>query len=259
MWPCLLSLIAIIYGMLSLRALIKRKIVVDEFIDCTDSDLKDDRYFYFRFMCFSGVELTIAFPLGLYILFNEVINQPVVPWISWEDTHSNFDRVGQVPAIYVTSNFKVMVAKSVSLWSVPFLSYIFFLFFGFGPQQVKQYKRWFYALLKPFGISPLAPVPNPHSTASGRTRWQKLLRRPASPSPLPCVTRLTQSPSPPFAVTSTSSSSIIIIGNPDPDLELDLDLEHLPRPPHPAYAMLNRNRNRIVDLNKARPILWPIR
>lgn len=257
MWPCLLSLIAIIYGILSLRALIKRQALAEEFLDCTDSDLKADRHFYFRFMCFSGVELVIAFPLGLYLLLHQAINEHVFPWISWEDTHSNFDRIDQYPAIFITSIFNGKVVQGVMLWSVPCLSYLFFLFFGFGPQQVKQYKRWFYVLLKPFGIKP-------HSTTDGRTWWQKLLRRPAPPLPLPFM--INRPPSPPFATTSTSSlSSIMIIGNPGFNSNLDIDHDHdhkrLPREPPPAYATLhhNHNHNHIVDLNKARPILSEIR
>ena len=90
MWPVIFSLISVIYGILNLLAFIKRKVVIKEFIDCTDSDLKPDSYF--RVMCFSCVELTIALPLGLYLLVHEAIRD-VEPWISWEDTHSNFDHI----------------------------------------------------------------------------------------------------------------------------------------------------------------------
>src|SRR5258706_2014170 len=192
MWPSVLSLIAITYGMLSLRAYVKRQRMVAELLNCKASVLNCNASVleadhHFRFMCFSGAELTIAFPLGLFVLLNQAINEPVFPWISWEDTHSNFDRIGQYPAIFITSDRSNMIQWGVLLWAYPSLSYLFFIFFGLGRERVNQYKRWLYALLKPFGIKPSAPVPDPYSTTNRRTWWQKLLRRPASPPPLPCM------------------------------------------------------------------------
>ena len=179
MWPPLLSLIAIVYGMLSLRAFLKRRIVVEEFLNSNGSGLNADRYF--RLMCFSAVELTIAFPFGLYNLLTQAINRPVYPWISWADTQSNFNRFDQLPAVFVTSSSTNLLQVGIMMWSVPFLSLLFFLFFGLGREQINQYKRWFYAPLKPFGINPPAPSPRPYGT-DRRTWWQKLLCRPASAS-----------------------------------------------------------------------------
>ena len=176
-WPCIFSLIAGTYGLLSLRAFLKRRDALEEFLNLHVSDLDADRYF--RLMCFSAVQLTIAFPLGLSVILNAAINLTIHPWISWEDTHSNFDRFDPIPAAYVTSDARLYPETVILLWAVPFLSYLFFLFFGLGRERRNQYKCWLYVLLKPFGITP--PAPKPCSTDS-RTWWQKLLRRPASPS-----------------------------------------------------------------------------
>jgi hypothetical protein len=176
-WPCVLSLIAIVYGMLSLRAFLKRRNMVEEFLNSHASGLNADRYF--RLMCFSAVELTIAFPLGLYQLLADANNKIIFPWISWEDTHSNFDRFDKIPALFFQYLPGDLLQFSILLWSLPFLAFLFFVFFGLGREQMNQYKRWFYALLKPFGIKPPAPRPyNPDR----RTWWQKLLRRPAHAS-----------------------------------------------------------------------------
>ena len=175
MWPPLLSFVAVIYGMLSLRAFLKRRVVVEEFLNSNGSGLNADRYL--RLMCFSAVELTFAFPLGLFVLLVQAVDKPVYPWISWEDTQSNFDRFDQLPALFFTSTSINTLVLGVELWVAPFLSLIFFIFFGLGREQINQYKRWFYTLLKPFGIKP--PAPKPYGT-DRRTWWQKLLRRPVS-------------------------------------------------------------------------------
>jgi hypothetical protein len=185
MWPSLLSLIAIVYGILSLRAFLKRRTMVEEFLNShasgsgSGSGLNADRYF--RLMCFSAVELTIAFPLVLYQLLNNAINNPIFPWISWEETHYQFDRFDQIPATFLQQSASLSLQFALGIWSFPFLAYIFFVFFGLGREQINQYKRWFYALLKPFGIKPPPPASNPYNP-DRRTWWQKLLRRPALPS-----------------------------------------------------------------------------
>jgi len=65
--------------------------MVDEFLNADG---------WFRFMCFSAVELTIAFPLGLYQLLTDAFNKNIFPWISWGDTHYHLDRYDQLPATY---------------------------------------------------------------------------------------------------------------------------------------------------------------
>ena len=179
MWPCILSLIAILYGILSTLAFLKRRTVVEEFLNSHSSGINTNRYL--RLMCFSAVELTIAFPLSLYNLLNDAINRTVFPWISWEDTHFDFDRFDQLPAVFFEEAPSLKLEIAIQIWSIPLLAYIFFLFFGLGSEQTSRYKRWFYTLLKPFGITPSAPDPSPYNP-DHRTWWQKLLRRPASAS-----------------------------------------------------------------------------
>ena len=172
-WPCILSLIAITYGIHTIRAFLRRRNTVEEFLNSHSSGLNADRYF--RLMCFSAIELIIAFPLGLYQLLYASLNNNLRPWISWDDVHSNYNRFNQVPAIFFTTSSNLQF--SLVIWAFPLLAFIFFVFFGLGREQTNRYKSWFYTLLKPFGIKP--PAPNPYNP-DHRTWWQKLLRRPAS-------------------------------------------------------------------------------
>ena len=173
MWPCILSLIAIVYGILSIRYFLRRRNTVEEFLNSHSSGLNADRYF--RLMCFSAVELTIAFPLTLHNLLGASLNNVLRPWKSWEDVHSNYNRFDQIPAIFFETDNALQFA--LIIWAFPLLAFVFFLFFGLGQEQANRYKGWFYTLLKPFGIKP--PAPKPYNS-DHRTWWQKLLRRPAS-------------------------------------------------------------------------------
>ena len=175
MWPVLLSCIAIVYGMLSLRAWLRRRNSVEQFNISNASGLNADRYF--RLMCFSAVEVTISFPISLWVMVSNLINIPLSPWISWEDTHYMFNRFNQLPASFIESDTATYNQLLVVTWAHPGICLLFFIFFGFGREQINQYKRWVYAALKPFGVKP--PQPKPYSN-DRRTWWQKLLRQPAS-------------------------------------------------------------------------------
>ena len=171
-WPLVLSLIAIVYGLLSLRAWLKRRDMVEEFLNSNASGLNADRYF--RLMCFSAVELTIVFPISLWMTLTNAINIPLNPWISWEDTHFMFNRFNQIPAAIIENNPTSNLQFGVGLWCLPGLCYLFFIFFGLGREQRNQYKNWVFAALKPFGVS--RPAPKPYSR-DRRTWWQKLFRQ----------------------------------------------------------------------------------
>ena len=177
MWPLVLSSIAVVFSLLSLRAWLKRRSIVEEFPNSNASGLNADRYF--RLMCFSAVELTVNFPLSLWVTLADALNVPMMPWISWEDTHYMFNRFEPIPAAFIESDQTSYTLLVVNFWAFPFICYLFFIFFGFGGEQVNQYKRWFYAVLRPFGVRP--PQPKPYSQ-DRRTWWQKLFRRPA-PTP----------------------------------------------------------------------------
>ncbi|KAF7320617.1 Pheromone receptor Rcb2 B44 [Mycena chlorophos] len=63
------------------------------------------------------------------------------PWISWENVHSDFGRVGQFPRFLLPSSTWASVL--FSFWIVPASSVLFFVFFAFGQDAVKEYRAVF--------------------------------------------------------------------------------------------------------------------
>jgi hypothetical protein len=84
------------------------------------------------------------------------------PWISWEDTHSNFNRFDRFSAVLVEANPSVYSTYVVHLWGDTLGWVLFIIFLGTGPAHRKQYRHWFFSILRPFGIQPpLSPVDSP--------------------------------------------------------------------------------------------------
>src|SRR5579863_686015 len=72
----------------------KRESQFNEFMS---SNRNLNRSRYFRLMVLSAVEIFGTIPLGTYVIvFNA--RKGVGPWISWENVHSNYSQVIQVPS-----------------------------------------------------------------------------------------------------------------------------------------------------------------
>lgn len=103
---------------------------------------------YFRLMALVTTETLFTVPLTLFTIILSVKQAPPNPWISWEETHYDFWRVEQYPAILWRSNFFVVVGTELSRWVVPLCAFIFFAFFGFAEEARKNYNEAFLAASK---------------------------------------------------------------------------------------------------------------
>lgn len=61
------------------------------------------------------------------------------PYVSWAYVHADFSRIGQ----YATVEFTDRALQQLYLffWAIPASSFIFFVFFGFGEEAVRDYRR----------------------------------------------------------------------------------------------------------------------
>lgn len=73
-----------------------------------------------------------------YNLYNNV-SPGLRPWTNWADVHSNFSRVD----IFATAGIPPEFIRSMMVfwWAMPASALIFFLFFGFGEEAKKEYRR----------------------------------------------------------------------------------------------------------------------
>lgn len=76
--------------------------------------------------------------LTTFNLYNNV-ETGLRPWISWQNVHSDWLRIDlfafiELPPSYISSMFLLW-------WAMPASAYIFFLFFGFGEEAMKEYGK----------------------------------------------------------------------------------------------------------------------
>ncbi|KAF7344779.1 Pheromone receptor [Mycena venus] len=126
----------------------------------------------FRLMTLATIELAFNTSISLYRLYLNVTQSPIAPWISWDNTHFAFGKIGVWPAALWRSSKQAVITIELSRRAQVFCAFIFFTFFGFAAEARKNYRLAFWAVAKHWP-SHLRPTARPHSPASafpGRSR-----------------------------------------------------------------------------------------
>jgi len=89
---------------------------------------------YIRLMLLAGIDVVLTVPLSGYMIYMNTV-QGAFPWLSWDDTHWQFSRVDQVPALVWRSQPLTARGLESTRWFCVMCAFIFFGFFGFAERQ----------------------------------------------------------------------------------------------------------------------------
>nr|AYF56466.1 pheromone receptor [Coriolopsis trogii] len=163
-WPLVFAFIASIYCALSLVAFNRRRAQFNEFLSSRKSSLTLSRYF--RLMALSTTSLLLLVPISSYGIYLNVTTQPLGPWRSWSDTHYDFGRIQQIPAIIWRASSVSITVHELNRWLSPACALIFFIYFGVASEARRNYTTAFWFVLGKFGIQP-----KPKSAKGGMQRF----------------------------------------------------------------------------------------
>ena len=93
---------------------------------------------YMRLIALSSIQLLFDLPMSLFLFYNNAHNAVVSPWISWQDTHSNYSFVGQLHS--AAWRLHAGGILEWDRWSVVLAAFSFFAFFGFAEEARKNYR-----------------------------------------------------------------------------------------------------------------------
>jgi hypothetical protein len=134
------------FAVLSLRALFERQAQFSQFL-ASNKAITVSRYV--RLMALATTEILFTTPLATFALVLNVIGG-ISPYVSWEDIHYDFGRVGQFPGVYWKTDRTTVVSLQLTRYSGIFCALVFFAFFGFAEEARRHYwaaGRW---LIRPF-------------------------------------------------------------------------------------------------------------
>ena len=104
-----------------------RRNAVNKFLAESNSSLSMG--VYYRSMALASTEVVFAIPFNIYLIYNNT-RRGILPWKGWEDAHSNFSRVLQIPSVEWTLDYEFFVAMEATRWSIPICAFLFFFFFS---------------------------------------------------------------------------------------------------------------------------------
>ena len=138
---------------LTIRQFWKRR---RQFNDVLSSSRNLNQSRYFRLMALAGIELLGTIPLASYSIYLNVTTNQIQEWKGWADTHSNFSRVQQIPAVLWRLNRQEMISVELSRWLLVLCAFIFFFFFGFADEARKHYRLAYTSLASRLGVSTIS-------------------------------------------------------------------------------------------------------
>lgn len=103
-------------------------------------------------MGLAGIDLLLTIPFSTFGLYTN-ITTGVSPWISWSNTHLDFSRVGQYPAVVWKQDSLSVVSFELTRWGSIMCAVIFFAFFGFADEARKNYRLAFDSVAKRVGYT----------------------------------------------------------------------------------------------------------
>lgn len=98
---------------------------------------------YLRLILLALIDIVLTTPLSIYSIYIANKGVGMAPWISWQDTHFNFGRVGLVPALIWRGDRSFEISVELTRWLPVFCAFIFFALFGFAAEAQKHYSLFF--------------------------------------------------------------------------------------------------------------------
>ncbi|KAJ7930483.1 pheromone A receptor-domain-containing protein [Mycena leptocephala] len=108
---------------------------------------------YVRLMALASIDLLLTVLLASFFLYSNGAVTGLSLWISWADTHSNFSRVVQVPGIYWRADLYSGVSVETLRWATMACMLLFFAYFEFADEAIKNYRGAFNSMARRVGYS----------------------------------------------------------------------------------------------------------
>lgn len=164
-WPVAIGCVSLVYCVLTIYTFYKRETQFKQFMS---SNRNLNRGRYLRLMALSAIEILGTIPIGTYVIVYNA-KQGVGPWISWENVHSDYSRVIQVPAFVWKEDPGIYNGLEMFRWLIVTCAFIFFGFFGFADEARQHYRLVYTSLASRIGISTTASTTlhgSSHATSS---------------------------------------------------------------------------------------------
>ncbi|KAG9039977.1 a-factor receptor [Tulasnella sp. JGI-2019a] len=164
-WPILLSMCSVVYCTLSIRAFFRQRRAFLEVLQSTNSGLNVNRYF--RLMALAATELCFGLPFSVYVLAMNISGN-WHPWISWANTHADFNRTEYVPWGIFMLYRNTYIIFQVTRYALPAGGFFFFFYLGLSGEAGQFWARRVESVKRLCGWTPKINNASPQSSWTGQ-------------------------------------------------------------------------------------------
>nr|WCD39442.1 Ste3-5 [Ganoderma boninense] len=151
--PLLLATVSMVYATMALYHFIRHRVTFAAVLQNSASSITPNRYL--RLMALAITEVIWQVVLTALPMYDNIAFG-LRPWTTWADVHSDWLRVDQYPLRVFEPAYRTQLF--LFFYVMPVSSLLFFLFFGFGEQAVKDYSQTVdWIRCKIFRLSPPSP------------------------------------------------------------------------------------------------------
>ncbi|KAM5538302.1 hypothetical protein V8D89_008033 [Ganoderma adspersum] len=134
--PLLFAAVSVIYASLALYHFIRHRVTFASVLQNSSSSITPNRYL--RLMALAITEVIWQVVLTALPMYDNIAFG-LRPWTNWADVHSDWLRVDQYPLRVFEPAYRTQLF--LFFYVMPASSLLFFLFFGFGEQAVREYRQ----------------------------------------------------------------------------------------------------------------------
>jgi hypothetical protein len=151
-WEPLICFISAIYCALTIIYFVKKRVELNKMFE--DQSSRVTKSSYVRIIGLCAVGIAVHLPISFTLVLGNGIFSTIYPWISWEDTHSNFGQIAYINRTIVDMDNwrRVKIQTAMSFCFITLSGILYFAFFGTGKEAFGYYTSFSGWLLKPLRI-----------------------------------------------------------------------------------------------------------
>ncbi|KAI1782019.1 pheromone A receptor-domain-containing protein [Ganoderma leucocontextum] len=135
--PLIYSLVTLVFSAIALKYFLQHRITFARYLENSNSGLTASRYL--RLMAMAFVEIIITTVSSSITLWFTSLS--LRPWTNFADVHYDFSRVATLPIVFAPRT--ITSYYYVTWYIIPVSSLIFFVFFAFGQDAIREYSACF--------------------------------------------------------------------------------------------------------------------
>lgn len=122
--------------------------MLQDFIGTRSYESVNSRTQWIRLGALLIFESFVSLGVSIWNIFQGFQGGPLQPWVSWDWVHSDFDRIDQIPAVFLSQ------ANHNTLWGseylLPTCGFVFFCLLAFSRESMRAYsdaRRWLWGIM----------------------------------------------------------------------------------------------------------------